>query len=69
MSTSPDDVMRDAERLALWTAGEVREQAAQCAGQLDVWDSIDQTACDACGAAAGVPCDPFCLGLAAERDR
>ena len=26
------------------------------------------TRCDACSAAAGEPCDPFCVGVAAVRD-
>lgn len=36
--TAPEPFTAD----ALWSAGEVREQSRQVAGQLDVWDAIGE---------------------------
>lgn len=69
--TAPEPFTTD----ALWSAGEVREQSRQVTGQLDVWDAIEDTLhaelrpCAACNAESGAPCDPLCIGLAAELDR
>lgn len=48
---------------AFWQVGEVRLQAAQAHGQLDVWDML--LPCEGCGAAPAELCNPFCTGLAA----
>jgi hypothetical protein len=50
---------------ALWSAQEVRTQAAQCSGQVDIWEALSgvdplAVACDECSALAGEPCDLFC---------
>lgn len=51
--TAPEPYASD----VLWSAGEVREQAEQVPGQLDVWDMLDepevQWPCGRCGKGSG----------------
>jgi hypothetical protein len=43
---------------ALWSAQEVRTQAEQCAGQLDIWQCVASLVCG-CGAYDGPDSDMF----------
>lgn len=52
---------------ALWSAQEVRTQAAQARGQMTVWECIGEL-CAACNAEPGEECRPGCIGLAALQD-
>jgi hypothetical protein len=58
---------------ALWSALEVKTQAAQARGQVTVWDALDEIereaeeaaarGCEGCGAEPFEPCRLGCLGL------